>query len=384
MEDAQSARAVDLIQYSPETGFQVGEEAAALLESLDETVAVVAVAGKYRTGKSYLLNRIILNEKSKGFGVGPTINPCTKGLQIWSEPLDAATADGKPIKVLVIDSEGMGSVSEDTNHDTRIFLLALLLSSHFVYNSVGTIDENAIQQLSLIVNLSKQLYIRETQSLGQIDPEEIAQYFPSFLWVVRDFALKIESKDGAIKKSKEYLEDALEARKGNSESVEQKNRVRNMIRTCFSDRDCLTLVRPTESEEALQTLESLPDEELRPDFVRGMSSLRNKIFNRVKPKMMKGQALTGSAILKLCQSYSEAINTGKVPCIESSWKYVVQFESEKQIKKLMESYQKDLATLVESGPPVGSEQSMTSYLALENERVIEDLFNKFKKNAMGD
>ena len=46
--------------------------------------------------------------------------------------------------MLVIDSEGMGAVSEDTNHDTRIFLLALLLSSYFIYNSMGTIDENAI------------------------------------------------------------------------------------------------------------------------------------------------------------------------------------------------------------------------------------------------
>ena len=31
----------------------------------------------YRTGKSYLLNRMLLNQSS-GFDVGPTINPCTK------------------------------------------------------------------------------------------------------------------------------------------------------------------------------------------------------------------------------------------------------------------------------------------------------------------
>jgi hypothetical protein len=35
------------------------------------------VAGMYRTGKSYLLNRMLLN-RSDGFGVGPSINPCTK------------------------------------------------------------------------------------------------------------------------------------------------------------------------------------------------------------------------------------------------------------------------------------------------------------------
>jgi hypothetical protein len=38
---------------------------------------VVTVAGMYRTGKSYLLNRIILDRKN-GFGVGPTVNACTK------------------------------------------------------------------------------------------------------------------------------------------------------------------------------------------------------------------------------------------------------------------------------------------------------------------
>jgi hypothetical protein len=55
------------------------------------------------------------------------------------------------LKILVIDSEGMGAFDEDDNHDTKIFLFALLLSSYFVYNSMGTIDENAIQNLSLIV-----------------------------------------------------------------------------------------------------------------------------------------------------------------------------------------------------------------------------------------
>jgi len=37
----------------------------------------------------------------------------------------------------------------------RIFLISLLLSSHFIYNSVGTIDENALGDIGLIVNLAK-------------------------------------------------------------------------------------------------------------------------------------------------------------------------------------------------------------------------------------
>lgn len=60
-------------------GFQVSPEAIELLKNTKERVGIIAVAGKYRTGKSFFLNRILLNKRdNSGFGVGPTINPCTK------------------------------------------------------------------------------------------------------------------------------------------------------------------------------------------------------------------------------------------------------------------------------------------------------------------
>jgi hypothetical protein len=50
-----------------------------MLRGVKERIGIIAVAGKYRTGKSFLLNRILLDKKEEsGFGVGPTINPCTK------------------------------------------------------------------------------------------------------------------------------------------------------------------------------------------------------------------------------------------------------------------------------------------------------------------
>ena len=94
------------------------------------------------------------------------------------------------MKLILIDSEGIGAFDEDENHDTRIFLLALLLSSFFIFNSMGTIDENALNSLSLIINLSKELQIK-SELLENSDPDDISKFFPSFLWVVRDFALKL-------------------------------------------------------------------------------------------------------------------------------------------------------------------------------------------------
>lgn len=64
------------------------------------------------------------------------------------------------MNVLVIDSEGLGGIDEDYNHDMRIFSLALLLSSYFIYNSIGSIDEQALQSLSLVVNISKHMQVK--------------------------------------------------------------------------------------------------------------------------------------------------------------------------------------------------------------------------------
>ena len=83
------------------------------------------------------------------------------------------------------------------------------------------------------------------------DPDEVSQYFPSFLWVVRDFSLKLLDQFGNQINSKEYLENALKEQKGSSDNIEKKNRIRRLILNFFKDRDCYTMVRPTEEERDL-------------------------------------------------------------------------------------------------------------------------------------
>jgi Guanylate-binding protein, N-terminal domain len=60
--------------------FSVSEVAKEYLRSLDgKKVGIVCVVGKYRTGKSFFINKVILDRQTEtGFNVGPTVNPCTK------------------------------------------------------------------------------------------------------------------------------------------------------------------------------------------------------------------------------------------------------------------------------------------------------------------
>lgn len=77
----------------PYLEYELHPEAEDFLKQVPKPISVISVAGLYRTGKSYLLNRILLN-RNNGFGVGPTINPCTKGLWCWGVPLKGTTDNG--------------------------------------------------------------------------------------------------------------------------------------------------------------------------------------------------------------------------------------------------------------------------------------------------
>lgn len=98
------------------------------------------------------MNRVILNRK-KGFAVSDHFLPCTKGIWMWGKPIVAKTEKGETVNVIVIDSEGLSATDVDSTHDSIVFCLTILLSSVFIYNHMGVIDEESIENLSYISNL---------------------------------------------------------------------------------------------------------------------------------------------------------------------------------------------------------------------------------------
>ena len=104
----------DALGDDGESLLRVAPEGLELLERLgSERVAVAAVAGQYRTGKSFFLNRLA-GGAAKGFGVGETTEPCTRGVWLWHRP-DLKAADGATL--LLMDTEGLASADQDDTSD---------------------------------------------------------------------------------------------------------------------------------------------------------------------------------------------------------------------------------------------------------------------------
>ena len=73
-------KAIPFIIYTPADGFTLTKESEIFLNSLNKErkIGVISIVGKYRTGKSFFVNRVLLNQQKEGFKVGSTVNACTK------------------------------------------------------------------------------------------------------------------------------------------------------------------------------------------------------------------------------------------------------------------------------------------------------------------
>ncbi|GFR48846.1 hypothetical protein Agub_g10799 [Astrephomene gubernaculifera] len=414
-QNPQEGRPLQLVTHDASTGqFSLGEEAISVLKCIKAPLAVVAVCGRARTGKSYILNQL-LGTAGAGFEVASSYKPCTKGLWMWSHPIRRTALDGSNYYLVLVDTEGIDAYNQTTQDGVSLFSLAVLLSSLFVFNQMGGIDEAALDRLALVTELTRRIRVRTsggrtpTSSSGGAEPgtssggaagggggggsggkkgqaaaaaapeplediSALSEFTPSFMWLLRDFYYDLQ--DNGVKQSaRDYLETALMPTPGKGPAVEAKNAIRESIKSLFPDRDCVTLVRPVTEEEALRNLESLPHEQLRPEFVQGVARLTATIHARAQPKRLGTQLLTGPLLAGMAAAYVKAINQGAVPTISTAWHNVAESECRAACYAAEDAYR---AAFNPNTP--ADEQA----LAEEHQRALAAATSAFKERAVGD
>jgi len=346
------------------------ENAVSILSQIQGRLAVVGIAGLYRTGKSFLLNRLL--GLQEGFEIGPSVNPCTKGLWIWGQPVQLAS----DYHCILIDTEGLGSTQRTASCDMQIFSLCILLSSYFIYNSMGAIDEQAIDDLHLVLNLAKHIHVKSRKGCDTEKASELSQYFPNFLWVLRDFHLRLVDERGAAMTEREYLESALRPIPGQ----EEKNRLREVIKDLFRERDCVTIVRPVAEESDLRNIQRLPYESLRPQFRTQVEGFVKKAYTNMKPKKIEGAIVSGAMFVSLASEYCKAINSSAVPTIQSAWTSVVQHQLRLCLKDAVQVYRSQMNDRAMQHLPMNEDQLHDVHKAAKAEALRLFLAPKFDGN----
>ena len=317
------------------TAYRVHEETMAFLSEVRTPIATISIAGKYRTGKSTLMNALCDSDDAV-FSVGDTVQACTKGIHLRKTPLHVSDK----VTVFLIDTEGIGSLNADSDHDTKILALALLLSSSFLYNSVGAIDEHSIQGLGLVNKVS---------SFVRIDADSAAtnaalgSFFPRFYWCVRDFSLRLESSKGEACSESEYLEAAL-ANVAEGGAEDDRNRIRTSLREAFPMRTLVTLPRPAESTQKLRR-RAMSDK-----FLSAVNGLRMRLLDEIQPLRAGTHVMSGGMLARVCGSYVDALNKpGAVPTIRDSWALLGEIQARDATAAVLKAASEEMRTIVASG-----------------------------------
>ncbi|XP_074423111.1 guanylate-binding protein 1-like isoform X1 [Larus michahellis] len=327
---------VCLIENTRTKGLVVQQEALQVLSGITQPVVVVAITGLYRTGKSYLMNRLACQRK--GFSLGSGVQSHTRGIWMWCVPHPC-----KPGHTLVLlDTEGLGDVEKgDMKNDMWIFVLTMLLSSTLIYNSKGTIDQQAVDQLHYVMKLTEQVKLKAApeQSEDELeDSENVAPIFPTFVWTVRDFTLQLEV-DGKEISEDEYLENALKLKAGSSPETQRYNQPRECICQFFRDRKCFVFYQPAHRRDLVR-LEELQDDEIDCEFRQQVEKFCSHIWEKSPPKTIPcGRTITGTLLGKLAESYVETIWSGAVPCLESAVLALAKTVNAAAVKEAVTLYQ---------------------------------------------
>lgn len=333
----------------------------------DSKVAIISIAGKFRTGKSFLLDlflrylryysdhpevaweesdhpawlpvggeelegnkdlgasEFVSREESKktGFKWQAGDKRTTLGIWLWSHPfylpLPGSTT-GEKIAVLLMDTQGLYDMKSSQKLTTQIFGLSTLISSYQILNVERNIDENALSNVALfseyakVASLDIQRESDNSQQSTQSSKEvETIKPFQHIEFLVRDAlgltsSMMRDTQEALYDHLKEYIQEVM------SQSEHEDLRVtREQITSCFDSISAYKLPHPGPHVAGEETFEG-KIQEISKNFCRMVNRYANHVFStNLQPKRIHGRNLRARDLAIYIESITEVFHSGDFP-----------------------------------------------------------------------
>ncbi len=114
--------------------------------NMGKKIAVLLISGPANTGKSFLANQFI--GARYGFKLRDQMpgSSGTTGIWIWNQLIPVSAE----YDVLILDCQGLNDEDSHPEIDLKLLALSMLLSSQFVFNTVGLISDDSLNLLSIV------------------------------------------------------------------------------------------------------------------------------------------------------------------------------------------------------------------------------------------
>lgn len=379
-------RPVPVLIQNEDTGvFDLDEEA--LQEVLlnpkiaDKYVCVLAVAGAFRKGKSFLLDfllRYMSSQQSdnwlgdfeqplRGFKWRQGSRRETTGVLIWSEPFLIKRRSGEEIAVILMDTQGTFDTQSSMKDSTTVFALTTMVSSVLVYNLMNNIQEDDLMNLQLFTSYGM---------LAQEDCDS-AHPFQKLNFLVRDWGFPYEIPYGH-QGGQQLLDDILQVTEKQHPAHQE---VRRDLRKCFRDINCYLMPHP--GFKVIQ----------KADFDGRLSDIEEQFVNHLKilvPRLLSaenlvkkeigGQPVKARDLLKFFTLFMEVFKDNDLPEPTTLVEFAAQASSQAALEAGKEYYSESMEDLVGGDRPY----LKTVQMDAEHNKLKEKAFRTYlEKNKYG-
>ncbi|XP_037079991.1 atlastin-like [Pollicipes pollicipes] len=346
-------------------------------------VVVVAIAGAFRRGKSFLLSLLLRFLEAGGAPgwLGADDRPLsgfawrgghqrhTVGIHMWSRPTCVSLPSGERVAVVLMDTQGAFDDRTEVSENAAVFALSALTSSLHIYNVSKTVGADDLQHLQLFAE-----YGRVACEAGGGPP------FQRLLLLVRDWQAPSEAAYGQAG-GQLVLCEALGEAPG---APDELRKMRCHVRRSFSDVDCFLMPYPGKLVATSPSFKGCP-RDIDREFLSSVDELAGLILSPEKlvKKQSGGQVLTAADLVTHFQVLHEVFKSGRLPQPRSLIETMSEANHLAGVSRGTTLYAEEMRQLCpENSPPV-EQADLDQYHRRTVEKVLACFYSQKKMLSTG-